>query len=76
MTHFAESGAPHGELFVMTRLEDTSWDFGLVDEKGMLVAEPSSALCARCHAEAPYEGLFGLPAAARPGPAAQDDDSP
>lgn len=42
----------------MRRNERGGWDYGIIDADGWIL--PGSLdLCARCHAEAPYGGLFG-----------------
>lgn len=44
---------------VRTTVEgSTGWEYAVIDADGW-VAPGSSALCARCHSEAPRDGLFG-----------------
>jgi hypothetical protein len=38
-----------------------SWEHAILSPDRRLVARASTALCARCHAEAPRDGVFGPP---------------
>jgi hypothetical protein len=44
------------------------WRFLVVDEKLRVAAQENLRLCGRCHADAPYAGLFGV--------AVEQDDEP
>jgi hypothetical protein len=44
--------------FVMQR-QEKGWRFLVLDEKLRVAAEKNLRLCARCHADAPFDGLFG-----------------
>ncbi len=52
--------------FIMEKLEKGArphardWRFLVVDEKLRVAADQQLSLCARCHADAPFNGLFGV----------------
>ncbi len=52
--------------FVMEKLapgkqpDALDWRFLVLDQKHRIAAEHNLQLCARCHADAPYGGVFGL----------------
>lgn len=54
----AKTGSP-GPVFVMERQADR-WKYSALDADGR-ATEHGLSLCERCHAEAPTNGLFGLP---------------
>jgi hypothetical protein len=45
--------------------EGGDWEFVVLDAAGRLEDRGKLALCARCHAEATADWVFGLPAEAR-----------
>ena len=47
-------------IFVMDRTED-GWNFVVLDAEKRVVTRATLDMCARCHAEAPRDGLFGPP---------------
>lgn len=50
-------------LYVMERLapgDEGDWRYGVLDP-ALRLASTDTTLCARCHQEAPYQGLFGPP---------------
>jgi hypothetical protein len=59
-----DSGAEHS-LFAMEKRSDGRWDYVVADRSGVIRERGRLALCERCHAEAPSDGLFGLPRLAR-----------
>lgn len=61
--HRTASGEP-GPIFAMTRRLVGGWSFLAIDPSGRLDPNADLELCARCHAEAPFDGLFGV----RPSP--------
>lgn len=50
--------------FVMEKVTPAAlgWRFLVVDEKLRVAAHENLELCTRCHADAPFGGLFGVPA--------------
>jgi hypothetical protein len=48
--------------FVMERLPSGNWTFLVVDRELRVAAAQHLERCARCHADAPYNGLFGVAA--------------
>lgn len=40
----------------------SAWQFVVLDETLRVAADAQLTLCARCHREAPFHGLFGIPA--------------
>ena len=71
------AGGEAGPVFAMTKDQVGSWGFMAVDASGHLDPSADLELCARCHAEAPFGGLFGVrpPPVALPGPAAASSGS-
>jgi hypothetical protein len=56
---------PTGEarsVYAMTRRAG-GWDYAVADPDGTLDAEGDLAACAECHRHAPFDGVFGMPAA-------------
>lgn len=50
--------------FVMVKQPSTAnsaWDYAVVSNEGMVERRGALALCARCHAEAPHDQIFGRP---------------
>lgn len=48
--------------FVMVKQQSTAssaWDYAVVSNAGMVERRGALALCARCHAEAPHDQIFG-----------------
>lgn len=56
-----ESGAP-GSIYAMIKSAD-GWSYLVVDQGGRIETGSGLQLCARCHADAPADSLFGAPAA-------------
>jgi len=65
-----DSGAP-GPVFVMIKrepgffLQGGDWEYLVTDAEGWIEDQGPLLLCARCHAEANADWVFGLPAEAR-----------
>ncbi len=55
------SGQP-GLSYVMTKLDADRWEFMLVRANGQILERGDVPPCARCHAEATSDSLFGVPA--------------
>jgi len=49
-----------GPVFAMIRGDEGGWTFVATDPSGHLDPTADLALCERCHAEAPFDGLFGV----------------
>lgn len=50
--------------FVMVKQPSTTssaWDYAVISTTGMVERRGASTLCARCHAEAPHDQIFGRP---------------
>jgi hypothetical protein len=49
--------------FVMSKSagSNSEWEYAVVSSNGMVERRGALALCARCHAEAPYGQVFGRP---------------
>jgi hypothetical protein len=62
--HDPVRGRP-GPSYVMEKL-DGGWSFSVIAADGTIERQGEIELCRRCHAEAPYDFVFGLPATARP----------
>jgi len=54
------SRAPGGRGYAM-RKEGGNWQFFALDGNGGLLSSGALSLCAGCHAQAPSDGVFGLP---------------
>lgn len=50
-----------GPVFVMSKTNADKWEFMVVDPDGWIHDRGEIPLCARCHAEAVADGLFGMP---------------
>ena len=50
-----------GPVFVMSKVSQADWEFMVVDPEGWIHDRGEIPLCARCHAEAVADELFGLP---------------
>lgn len=54
-------------LYAMTKLPQGSspatndWEFEVLDPEARVAAEGDLSACARCHADAPHDGVFGPP---------------
>jgi hypothetical protein len=55
---FHEVGNRPGPVYVMSKLPSASWRFLVLDREGRVSNTPT-VLCARCHAEAPSDDVFG-----------------
>jgi hypothetical protein len=68
--HLEADGAP-GPIFAMVKRDagyfprGGDWEFVVTDRDGWVEDRGPLASCARCHAEAPADWVFGLPAEAR-----------
>jgi hypothetical protein len=51
-----------GLAYVMTKLGRNRWEFMLVKADGRILERGDVPFCARCHAEAVADSLFGVPA--------------
>lgn len=56
--HRARQGNAPGPYYFAHKTS-TGWEFGVATPEGYLVAPPHAA-CARCHAEAPADSVFGI----------------
>jgi hypothetical protein len=56
--HRARQGDTPGPYYFAHKTS-AGWDFGSATSEGYLTAPPAAA-CARCHAEAPADDVFGL----------------
>jgi len=69
--HTSTSSAAPGPTFAMAKrdagfyADGGDWEFVVLDAAGRLEDRGKLALCARCHAEATADWVFGLPAEAR-----------
>jgi hypothetical protein len=54
-----------GPIYVMEKV-GADWTFSVVSPGGTTERRGEIELCRRCHAEAPQDFVFGLPASARP----------
>lgn len=48
-------------LFVMEKGPAGAWSFKVLDPAGIITDQGALDSCARCHAEAPHDSLFGRP---------------
>lgn len=55
----ADGGGP-GPSLVMSKRDAATWDFFEVDADGRIDSRSAMA-CARCHAEAPHDQVYGVP---------------
>jgi hypothetical protein len=58
--HRSRDGGAPGSVYVMTK-GAAGWAFLATDADGRLLTGEGMALCARCHAEAPGDSVFGAP---------------
>jgi hypothetical protein len=58
--HERRAGGAHGPYYFANKT-DAGWAFGAATPDGLLL--PEDPACARCHAEAPADFMFGLPLA-------------
>ncbi len=69
--HTDKQTAAPGPLFAMVKREagffpdGADWEFVVTDAEGWIEDRGPLAVCARCHAEANADWVFGLPADAR-----------
>ena len=69
--HASTASASPGPIFVMTKRDPSfypeggDWEYLVLDAGGHLEDGGKLALCARCHAEANADWVFGLPAEGR-----------
>jgi hypothetical protein len=69
--HDPVRGRP-GPIYVMEKLA-AEWTFSVVAPDGRIERKGDIELCRRCHAEAAYDHVFGLPTSARPGEAERSE---
>ena len=50
-----------GSVYAMTKTANGRWSYVVARADGVIEAEGVLPLCARCHAEAPADYLFGVP---------------
>jgi hypothetical protein len=62
---FHRHGDEPGSVFAMTKLAAGGWEYVVVAPDGTVEDRGALPLCARCHADAPADSLFGVP---RPSP--------
>jgi hypothetical protein len=61
----------NGPIFAMVKHDagyfpdGADWEFVVTDSQGWIEDRGALALCARCHAEAPADGVFPLPSDAK-----------
>jgi hypothetical protein len=60
MLHRSQATGKHGPVHAMRKQQD-GWDFLLLESNGAVVAQGQLASCARCHAEAASDFVFGPP---------------
>jgi hypothetical protein len=71
-THSERESGAAGPLFVMLKRDagffppGGDWEYLVTDQEGWIEDKGSLVTCARCHAEANADWVFGLPAEARP----------
>lgn len=62
---YAPNQADVATYFVMVKQPSTAansaWDYAVVSNAGMVERRGALTLCARCHAEAPHDQIFGRP---------------
>lgn len=58
---FHEHGGERASVYVMTKEASDDWAYLVVRPDGVLEPAGAVAFCARCHAEAPADSLFGSP---------------
>jgi len=61
---YAPNQADVAMYFVMVKqpsAANSAWDYAVVSNTGMLERRGALTLCARCHAEAPHDHVFGRP---------------
>jgi hypothetical protein len=68
--HDPERGQ-RGPIYVMEKT-GSGWEFSIVDADGRVRQRGALELCARCHAEAVADQVFGLPAKDRAAPDARN----
>jgi hypothetical protein len=68
---FHEHRGERASVYVMTKEASDDWAYLVVRPDGVLEPAGAVALCARCHAEAPVDSLFGSPRG--PGESAASD---
>jgi hypothetical protein len=56
-------GGEAGSVYAMTKLATGEWDYVVARPDGVIEARGALPLCARCHAEAPADSLFGASSA-------------
>lgn len=54
------ASAEAGPVFAMVKDDDSGWTYVAADASGYLDRTADLGLCERCHAEAPFDGLFGV----------------
>jgi hypothetical protein len=65
--HFAPGASDPSVLFAMAKRapgfdpEGGDWEYLIVEPSGTIVRRGKLPLCARCHAEAPHNFIFGGP---------------
>ncbi|HVJ18409.1 MAG TPA: hypothetical protein VM686_23480 [Polyangiaceae bacterium] len=62
-----QPGRERGPIFVMEKV-DQSWRYFGTDERGGIDPKLDAETCARCHAGASADGVFGLPRGVEPSP--------
>lgn len=60
MLHRSRASGKPGPVHVMQRLE-RGWEYWLLSPDGAIESQGDLPLCARCHADAPADGVFGPP---------------
>ncbi|MEZ4298055.1 MAG: hypothetical protein R3B70_24065 [Polyangiaceae bacterium] len=55
----ADAPAPLADASAASSAPAPTWDFAILDAAGFVTESGSIPACARCHAEAPHDGLFG-----------------
>jgi hypothetical protein len=73
--HHPEGSDEVLSLFAMLKLPSGRWEFTVLDPALRVAATPHAA-CGQCHAQAPFDGLFGPPLSASPEPPASPDEAP
>ena len=53
-----------GSIYAMSKRDSGAWDYVVAEPDGAIIARGDLPLCARCHAEAPADSVFGARVAA------------
>jgi len=68
--HLRRQDGAAASIYAMTKLPEGRWEYLVAAPDGTIEARGALPLCARCHADAPADSLFGVPRAAAESPTA------